>query len=109
MSINKRLLQYVKTMRIYVVIVALLSLFTATFIVLQSHYIAQIVNGAFLNKQSLTQLSAALIILFAVLGGRALVIWGNEIATNFVSGRVKSDLRLRLFKHILKLGPMYVR
>lgn len=109
MSINKRLLQYVKTMRIYVVIVALLSLFTATFIVLQSRYIAQIVNGAFLNKQSLTQLSAALIILFSVLGGRALVIWGNEIATNFVSGRVKSDLRLRLFKHILKLGPMYVR
>jgi ATP-binding cassette subfamily C protein CydD len=40
---------------------------------------------------------------------RALIFWGNDVSTNFVSGTVKSDLRLRLFKHILKLGPMYVR
>ena len=53
MNINKRLLQYVKTMRIYVVIVALLGLLTALCIVLQSHYIAQIINGAFLNRQPL--------------------------------------------------------
>lgn len=109
MNINKRLLQYVKTMRIYVVIVGLLSLCTAVAIVLQSHYFAQIISGAFLSKQSLTQLSLAMVILLAVLVGRALIIWCNDIATNFVAGSVKSDLRLRLFKHILKLGPMYVR
>jgi ATP-binding cassette subfamily C protein CydD len=109
MKINKRLLQYVKTMRIYVVIVALLSFFTAITIILQSHYIAQIINGAFLNKQALTQLSTGLIILLGVIVVRAIIIWGNDISTNFVSGTVKSDLRLRLFKHILKLGPMYVR
>jgi ATP-binding cassette, subfamily C, bacterial CydD len=109
MNINKRLLQYVKTMRVYVVIVGLLSFLTAIAIILQSHYIAQIINEAFLSKQSLTQVSMALIILLVVLVGRALIIWCNDIATNFVSGTVKSDLRLRLFKHILKLGPMYVR
>ncbi|GCE19081.1 thiol reductant ABC exporter subunit CydD [Dictyobacter kobayashii] len=109
MKINKRLLQYVKTMRIYVVIVGALSLLTAIFIILQSHYIASIINAVFLNKQSLTQVTSALLILLVVLLGRAAVIWGNDIATNTVSGKVKSDLRLRLFNHLLKLGPMYVR
>ncbi|GCF07200.1 thiol reductant ABC exporter subunit CydD [Dictyobacter arantiisoli] len=109
MNINKRLLQYVKTMRIYVVIVALLSFLTAIFIVLQSHYIAHIINQAFLNKQNVAQLLTPLIILLCVLVGRAVVIGSNDVATNMVSGTVKGNLRLRLFRHILKLGPMYVK
>ncbi len=109
MNINKRLFQYVKTMRIYVGMAALLSLLTALCIVLQSSYIAQIINGAFLARQPLAQLMPALSILLLVLIGRALVIWGSEAATNFVSSTVKGDLRLRLFQHILKLGPMYVK
>ena len=109
MNINKRLFQYVKTMRIYVEVVALLSLLTALCIVLQCSFIAQIINGAFLARQPLAQLMPALSILLLVLLGRALVIWGNEAATNFVSSTVKGDLRLRLFQHILKLGPMYVK
>ncbi|GCE26742.1 thiol reductant ABC exporter subunit CydD [Dictyobacter alpinus] len=109
MQINKRLLQYVKTMRIYVVIVGALSFLTAIFIIFQSRYIASIINAVFLQKQSLTQVMTALIILLCILLGRAAVIWGNEIATNVVSGVVKSELRLRLFRQLLKLGPMYVR
>ena len=109
MNINKRLFQYVKTMRIYVVIVALLGLLTALCIVLQSHYIAQIINGAFLTRQPLVQLTSMLSILLVVLVGRAAVVWGGEVATNLVSSTVKSDLRLRLFQHLLKLGPMYVK
>ncbi|GCE05109.1 thiol reductant ABC exporter subunit CydD [Dictyobacter aurantiacus] len=109
MKINKRLLQYVKTMRIYVLIVGALSLLSAIFIILQSHSIAAIINAVFLRKQSLVQVMGALLILLAVLLARAAVIWGNDIATNSVSGTVKSDLRLRLFRHIFRLGPMYVR
>jgi len=109
MNINKRLLQYVKTMRIYVVIVALLGLLTALCIVLQAHYIAQIINGTFLARRPLAQLIPALSILLFVLIGRAALIWGGEAATNFVSSTVKSYLRLRLFKHIFKLGPLYVK
>ncbi|GHO86618.1 thiol reductant ABC exporter subunit CydD [Dictyobacter formicarum] len=109
MKINKRLLQYVKTMRIYVLIVGVLSFLTAIFIILQSHYIASIINTIFLQKQGLAQVISILFILLAILLGRAAIIWGNDIATNTVSGTVKSDLRLRLFRHLLKLGPMYVR
>jgi len=109
MNINKRLLQYVKTMRPYIIVVALLSFLTAIFILLQSHYIALIINGAFLKHESLTYLMSPLLVLLLVIVGRAAVIWGTTAATNFVSTTVKGDLRLRLFRHILKLGPMYIK
>ncbi|GAC1616500.1 MAG: thiol reductant ABC exporter subunit CydD [Ktedonobacteraceae bacterium] len=109
MNINKRLLHYVKTMRVYVMAVGLLGLLTALCIVLQSHYIAQIINGAFLARQPLARLISALSILLLVLLGRAGLVWGGEVVTNFVSGTVKSELRLRLFRHIFQLGPLYVK
>jgi ATP-binding cassette subfamily C protein CydD len=109
MNINKRLLQYVKTMRPYVAVVAILSFLTAIFIILQAHYIAQIINAAFLQKQALAQLTIPLLFLLLVIIGRAAVIWGNTATTNFVSSTVKGDMRLRLFQHLLKLGPMFIK
>src|SRR5689334_7520448 len=109
MNINKRLLQYVKTMRPYIAVVAILSFLTAIFIILQSHYIAQIINAAFLQKQALTQLTTPLLFLLLVIIGRAAVIWSNTATTNFVSSTVKGNMRLRLFQHLLKLGPMFMK
>jgi len=109
MNINRRLLQYVKTMYIYVVVVGVLSLLTAACIILQAHFIATIINGAFLLKQFLPQLQTTFFILLIVLIARASLIWGGELVTNFVSITVKSDLRNRLFSHLFKLGPLYTR
>ncbi len=41
--------------------------------------------------------------------GRALLTWVNEVAANAVAVKIKTDLRNRLFGHILKLGPAYSR
>ncbi len=109
MSINKRLLQYVKTMYLYVAVVGILGLLTAGCIVVQANFIAQIINGVFLLKQSLPQLQAALFILLAILLLRAALIWGGDTITNAVSCTVKSDLRSRLFSHLFKLGPLYTK
>lgn len=109
MNINKRLLQYVKTMRPYIAVVAILSFLTAIFIILQAHYIAQIINAAFLQKQALAQLTTPLVVLLLVIIGRAAVIWSNTATTNFVSSTVKGNMRLRLFQHLLKLGPMFIK
>lgn len=109
MNINKKLLRYVKTMYLYIVVVGILGLLTALCIVAQAHFIAQIINGAFLLKQSLPILQGAFIILLGVLLIRALLIWGGEVITNAVSCRVKSDLRGRLFSYLFKLGPLYTR
>lgn len=109
MNINKRLLRYVNTMRPYVAVVATLSLLTALFILLQAHYIALIINGAFLQHENLAYLMTPLLVLLLVIVGRAALIWGNTVTTNLVSTMVKGALRLRLFRHILKLGPLYLK
>lgn len=109
MNINKRLLQYVKTMYIYVVVVGILSLLAAVCIILQAHFIATLINGAFLLKQSLPLLQTTLFMLLAVLVVRASLIWGGELVTNVVSITVKSDLRNRLYSHLFKLGPLYMK
>ena len=109
MNINKKLLRYVKTMYLYVVIVGILGLLTALCIIAQANFIAQIINAAFLLKQSLASLQGVFTLLLAVLLIRALLIWGGEVITNVVSCRVKSDLRSRLFAYLFKLGPLYTR
>ena len=109
MNINKRLLQYVKTMYLYVAIVGVLGLLTAICIITQASFIAQIINKVFLLKQSLPQLQTALFILLSVLFLRAILIWIGDVATNAVSCSVKSDLRNRLFTHLFKLGPLYTK
>lgn len=109
MSINRRLLQYVKTMYPYVVIVGILGLLTALGIVMQAYFIAYIINGAFLLKQSLANLQGAFSLLLVVLLARAALLWGGEAITNAVSCIVKSDLRNRLFSHLFALGPLYTR
>jgi len=109
MNINKRLIQYVKTMYLYVAAVGILGLLTAICIITQASFTAQIVNNVFLLKQALPQLQTALFILLAILALRAAFVWGGEVTTNAVSCAVKSDLRHRLFSHLFKLGPLYTK
>ena len=109
MNINKRLLQYVKTMYLYIAAVGILGLLTAACIITQASFIAQIINNVFLLKQSLPQLQTALFILLGVLVLRALLVFSGDTITNAVSCIVKSDLRNRLFTHLFKLGPLYTK
>ena len=48
-------------------------------------------------------------LILVAIGGRAFLTWLNEIAANAVAVKIKTDLRNRLFAHILKLGPAYSR
>lgn len=109
MNINKRLLTYVKSMRIYIVIVVALSLLTGICIVLQARMIAQVINGAFLSRLILPQLLSPLGVLLLVIVVRAALSWINEAVTNYAAATVKSDLRQRLLAHIFRLGPMYAK
>jgi ATP-binding cassette subfamily C protein CydCD len=75
----------------------------------QSWNLASVVDGVFLKKLSLEQVSSWLIFILLAISGRAFLTWVNEVAANAVAVRIKTDLRERLFAHILKLGPAYSR
>src|SRR5512134_1973385 len=75
----------------------------------QSYLLSSTVNGVFLEGQTLAQVSSLLRLILIVIAGRAFLTWVNEVSANIVAVRIKTDLRNRLFNHILKLGPAYTR
>lgn len=75
----------------------------------QAWNLATVVDGVFLQKFSLEQVTTPLIFILLAISGRTFLTWVNEVAANAVAVRIKTDLRERLFAHILKLGPAYAR
>src|SRR5829696_3380829 len=75
----------------------------------QAYLLSRTVNGVFLEGQTLTQVSEWLRLILVIIAGRAFLTWVNEVSANAVAVRIKTDLRERLFDHILKLGPAYTR
>ncbi|MCL4272743.1 MAG: thiol reductant ABC exporter subunit CydD [Anaerolineales bacterium] len=75
----------------------------------QAWNLATVVDGVFLQKFSLEQVTTPLIFILIAISGRTLLTWVNEVAANAVAVRIKTNLRERLFAHILKLGPAYAR
>ena len=49
-----------------------------------------------------------MLLLLAVVAGRALVVWLQEVAAHRSSAAVKSQLRGRLLEHSLRLGPRWL-
>jgi ATP-binding cassette subfamily C protein CydCD len=75
----------------------------------QAWLLSRSINGVFLQGQTLSQVAGLLRLFLVAIGGRAFLTWLNEIAANAVAVKIKTDLRNRLFAHILNLGPAYSR
>src|ERR1051325_5732704 len=75
----------------------------------QAYFVSSTVNGVFLEGQTLAQVAGWLRMILIIIAGRALLTWVNEVSANAVAVKIKSDLRERLFSHILSLGPAYTR
>lgn len=75
----------------------------------QAWNLATVVDGVFLQKFSLEQVTTPLTFILIAISGRTLLTWLNEVAANAVAVKIKTDLRERLFAHILRLGPAYAR
>ena len=108
-KISRRLLQHLPQLRIFVAAMVALAVLSGVLIVAQAIFITNIINGVFLNKQTLTQVSFLLLILLLVMLGRAALSWGNEIISNLAATRAKTQLRDQLLAHLHRLGPAYTR
>jgi ATP-binding cassette subfamily C protein CydCD len=75
----------------------------------QAHLLSSVINNVFLEKQTLTQVMSLLIFILLAISGRAFLSWLSEVSANAVAVKIKTDLRNKLFAHILKLGPAYSR
>ena len=106
---HRRLLTLARDSRLAFLITVLSGLLAGLLAIGQSYLLSTTVNDVFLEKQTLLQVSHWMQLLFIVTAARGLLTWLNELAANAVAVRVKTDLRERLFAHILALGPAFSR
>src|SRR5689334_1246862 len=109
MRIDKRLFLYVKYMPLYLAAIGMFSLLTGLLIVGQAHFLTQIIDRVFLGREGLATVLPALGWLLLIMVGRAGVIWGGELVGNWMASGARSVLRQRVFTHLLRLGPAYMK
>jgi thiol reductant ABC exporter CydD subunit len=98
-------LRTARATRRYLLLAVGIGVVTAVLVVLQSWLLADAVDGAFVGHESLAALRLPVLLLLAVVVGRAVVGWAGERAAFRTSARAKSQLRGALVERVASLGP----
>lgn len=106
--LDPRLLRYARATRTFLVVTVLLGAAVAGLALAQATLLAGVLTDAFLGDAGLDELRAPLVLLAAVVVGRAVVVWAQEVAAQRTSAAVKSTLRRRLLEHAVRLGPRWL-
>ena len=106
---HRRLLAFTRDTRPALLLTVLSGLLAGLLTINQAYLVSSTVNGVFLEGQTLAQVFHWLQLILLIIAGRAFLTWVNEISANAVAVKIKTDLRERVFDHILKLGPAYTR
>lgn len=106
---HRRLLTLTRDSRFHLTLTILSGLIAGLLTIWQAHLLSSVINNVFLEKQTLAQVMSLLIFILLAISGRAFLSWLSEVSANAVAVKIKTDLREKLFAHILKLGPAYSR
>ncbi|GAA4606895.1 hypothetical protein GCM10023195_25520 [Actinoallomurus liliacearum] len=105
---DPRLLRYARTTRAYLALSVILGTATAGLVIAQAALLAGLIADAFLGGATLAASRTPLLLLLAVVAGRALVAWLQEVAAHRTSAAVKSRLRGLLLERAVALGPRWL-
>ncbi|MFV2178041.1 thiol reductant ABC exporter subunit CydD [Actinomadura sp. LOL_016] len=106
--LDPRLLRHARTTRAFLVASAVLGTATAGLVIAQATLLADMIGRTFLGGASLADLRTPMLLLLAVVAGRAAVAWLQEVAAHRSAAAVKSQLRSRLLEHATRLGPRWL-
>jgi ATP-binding cassette subfamily C protein CydD len=105
--VNRELVKQVRSARVAVGFAVALGLLAAAATILQLVVLSEVVAGVFLEGSNLVEVRGLLVLLLCASLLRSVLLWGREVAAQRGAVRVKSDLREKLFAHVLRLGPSY--
>ncbi|GAA3592494.1 thiol reductant ABC exporter subunit CydD [Kribbella ginsengisoli] len=107
-AIDPRLLRYARTTRVFLALSVLIGAGQALVILAQAWLLASIITDAFLHGAGLHDAAGRLILLGTTLAARAGLSWLAEVAAHHSSAAVKSELRMRLLRQVVRLGPRWL-
>lgn len=109
MNLDRRLLRLTRSVRLGLGLTILLGVLGGILMVLQAGLLSGAIDRVFLGGASLADVTPLLLGLAGIAGLRALATWSGTLTGQQVAGRIKQDLRERLFAHLLALGPAYTQ
>src|SRR5947209_10334256 len=108
-AMNKKLFRQIKNARGTLTLTIIFGALGAVAVIAQMAFLSKIVDRVFLGHKGLAQVSSFLFLLLGVIVVRAGLVWAREFTAQQGAIRIKSELRERLFAHVLQLGPAYSR
>ncbi len=109
MNVDSRLAREAKIARVFLCLTVALGWGAGVATIFQAQYLARVVSQVFLDGKTLADEQALLAALVVIALARAGLQWASEVAAFAVATRVKTELRARLFAHLMELGPAYTR
>src|SRR5919112_3028260 len=106
---DKELLRRVRSTRVSLGTTVVLGILVAVATIVQMVFLSKVVDLVFLRGANLEEVETLLLFLLGAVVVRAGLLWLREITAQQGAIRVKSELREKLFAHILRLGPAYTR
>jgi ATP-binding cassette subfamily C protein CydD len=106
---NRELLRQVRSARVSLGVTVALGLLAAAATVAQLVFLSKVVDRVFLEGMDLGEVRDLLLLLLGASFLRSGLLWTREVAAQRGAVRVKSELRERLFAHVLRLGPSYTK
>ncbi|WP_438872938.1 thiol reductant ABC exporter subunit CydD [Paractinoplanes hotanensis] len=103
--LDPRLLRYARPARAYLALTVVLGVVLAALIVAQATLLANGITDVYLGGAQASDLWPLLTALAAVVAGRAVVGWAQELVSDRASAGVKSTLRRQVLGHLAALNP----
>ncbi len=107
MKIDKRLLSEAQLAQLHLIGSVGLGFGVGAIIVAQAWLLSRAINAIFLLDQTLAQVAPLLWGFGALALARALMAWGRDALAQRTAILVKQELRQRLIRHIVALGPAF--
>lgn len=104
-----RLLRDARRERVLLILTVALGASSGVLTVLQARVLSHVVSGVFLGGRTLLDVRPWLLWLLGLALVRAAALWAGEVTASRAAVQIKSDLRERLARHLLALGPAYLR
>src|SRR5512142_2201959 len=104
---HRRLISLARRWRVPFGLTVLAGVLGGWLIIAQAYLVSAVISRVFVDHQALAQVSRFMGLLLAVILGRGILVWVSESAAGRIAQRFTMDLRGRLIRHILALGPAF--